>query len=865
VSLRALTRVLKDYTDHVGWGWNGITRTDGEPINDEYGPKKSMILFDRESDSRVRLTRVGRRVFASHLSDDQQQALREAGYVIAEYPGGTDMNDRMLSMPSEDLELDNNGSMEPGEWNFNEAPGREPSGTFKCPLCGRLIPRWRQYQLHMRQEHGIRQDYQEQPPQDGDSAIQSPHTTPMQPSINPVARFAASDDETYVDNLAEKIMNECTEQEIPDGYSHDEVMRLFRMYALLALSKGTETTMEDVHDAWAAWQSELEPDHDSLVPFDELTKKIKEYDRPDMEAIHKHAAAAQVDIHVPFLYDVQEDDIHVGQPGQRHSDIPGRFMPGGLVEGTYEPGGRVVIRALTNMPYSVYHMIELWYYQHPELPVKSLYLMDDEGKTTKLAATTPEGVGPYISALVAANPSAYAASSALRKAGGVVYVVGGAVRDALLGKEPKDIDLMVTGLPTNTVSKTLEKVGRVNLTGKDFGVFRVRQAGAPIEDEVEIALPRRERSTGVGHKDFDVQADHTMSADEDLERRDFSANALAVDLGTGRLVDPFGGAGDIRSGTLRVLGDQSFADDPLRVLRGVVARGKHGLEPDDFTRTQMARYADRLPHLPAERIQAELDKLMGANDPASGIQLAHDTGVLKHVLPEVEDAFGYDQNNPHHERELGEHLLEVLRRTSEVTKDPDLRLAALLHDIGKPKSAWLDPETGTNHYYEKHLDDGSVLGADHETVGAQMAHNRMRDLKYPLKRIQRVQDLVQHHMWPAFTSERGARKFLHRVGPHADDLMTLRWADQGGKTVYPTDQNLSLDVQKNLVDRVRNNQQATTQSALAINGTDLIALGVPQGPQVGQILRALTEEVINDPALNNPESLKERAQALAGL
>lgn len=462
-------------------------------------------------------------------------------------------------------------------------------------------------------------------------------------------------------------------------------------------------------------------------------------------------------------------------------------------------------------------------------------------------------IGTEIAALIAANPATHGASQALRCAGGQLYAVGGAVRDALLRIEPKDIDLLVTGVPAPEVRRVLESLpGRVDLTGNEFGVFRYKLDGS----EVEIALPRRrERSTGAGHKDFEVEANHTIAVEEDLYRRDFTPNAIAVDLASGRLIDPFGGAADIESGQFRTLNEQSLSDDPLRTLRGLVLHGRLGLEPDEQTRAQFAIYADRIPHLSLERVQAELDKLFDSSHPERAIRLAHETGVLKYILPELDAAIGYDQNNPHHERELGEHLIHVLSRLAERSDDPDLRLAALLHDIGKPRSAWVDPETGSNHYYEKHHDDGTVTGADHEIVGAEMAADLLTRLRYPNDRIQRVEELIAHHMYAPFTTPKGARRFLNRVGDHADDLLTLRWADQGGKSAYPGDPALSLERERELIDQVRATGGPTATADLAVDGHDILGLGIKPGPLVGQILRRLTDEVIDRPELNTRDEL----------
>ena len=585
---------------------------------------------------------------------------------------------------------------------------------------------------------------------------------------------------------------------------------------------------------------------------------------------------------VPFIYDIQEDTITIGQPGERHSAIPGQFTPGGIVEGTYEPGGKVHIRSMTNMPYTVRHMLELWYYNNPQMEIKSVDLTDDEGKQTKLAGEGQD-IGGYINSMVAAHPTTWHAYKALEAAGGRVYVVGGAVRDALLGKEPNDFDLMCTGLSTDEMSRVLnalvkQKRGRsVDVTGKDFGVLRYKEG--PY-DEVEIALPRRERATGGGgHKDFMVDADHTMTPEEDLYRRDFTINAMAVDLQTGQLVDPFHGLDDIKTRTLRTLNTKSLADDPLRTLRALTAVAKHGVLPHADTEDQMIENGPGLMKLPNDRIKSELDKMFGydfqgdhkAVDTVKAMRLAMDTGLMKYVLPEVEAARDYDQSNPHHEQMLDQHLLSVLEHMQKLApNDPDLKLAALLHDIGKPASRWSEcrdcfkahpgevhncESCGSNnvsgHFYRKE----PGIGENHEDVGAEMAKKRLTDLRYSNDRIKRVSELIQHHMFPAFNTEKGARRFLNRMGDHSDDLLKLRQADQGGKSVYPTDPTMSVDDHQKLVDKVRAGNAPTALSQLAVNGNDLIQAGVPQGPAIGQNLQWLQEQVLENPQLNTKDAL----------
>lgn len=463
-------------------------------------------------------------------------------------------------------------------------------------------------------------------------------------------------------------------------------------------------------------------------------------------------------------------------------------------------------------------------------------------------ADYPTPVSAVYDAL-AQSPAAEAAYRALTQAGGTVYAVGGAVRDAFLGNAPKDIDLMVQGLPAEVVENALRTLpGRVDLTGKNFGVFRYRSTAG---DEVEIALPRSDRSTGVGHGDFQVTVDHAMPVEQDLGRRDFTANAMALNLGTGELHDPYHGQQDIEQGVLRVLSPQSFEDDPLRTVRALVANARHGLQPDPETKKQMAAFAHRVKHLPGDRIQQELEKLFKTDNPRQALELAAETGVLKRILPEVDVTRGFDQKNPHHNHDLGTHLMNVLDHTSQINGDPDVRMAALLHDIGKPDSMWTDAK-GVGHFYEHPAAPGS---ADHAAVGADYAREALKRLRYPNQRTERIVHLIQHHMFPDFFALNGARKFLNRVGDSqtAFDLLDLREADLAGKG---TKKELTkVETMRQLVRQALATNAPTDVSHLAVGGNDLIEMGLKPGPEFKRILGELTEMVLENPEMNTRETL----------
>jgi tRNA nucleotidyltransferase (CCA-adding enzyme) len=490
-------------------------------------------------------------------------------------------------------------------------------------------------------------------------------------------------------------------------------------------------------------------------------------------------------------------------------------------------------------------MVELWYAMYPELEVKSIYLLVGE-KRYKLSSAN---IAHKVRNITATDPAAWAAYKALEPLGNV-YAVGGAIRDVVLGVTPKDVDLMVQGVEPEDVQSALEALpGRVDYTGQQFGVFRYRD---PDGNEVEVALPRTERSTGSGHKDFEVFTSPFISVGEDLARRDFTGNAMAVNLATGDLIDPYRGSEDLKSGVLKTVSDRSFPEDPLRILRALSSVSRHGLDPSPELYHQMSAHAADLTELPQERVMMELDKMMGGKDPAKAIAFAEATGVLKHILPEVHATIGFDQKNKYHALQLNDHLRKVLNRAADRTEDLDVRWAALLHDIGKPASQWMDDE-GWGHYYKNEKGEGE----DHEDVGAHMAKAAMERLKFPNDRIERTQHLIQHHMFPKFDNEKGARKFLNRVGDeHAEPLLTLRDADAGGKG---SEWDGHVNVMRQLVQTVQEQQQPTQLSQLAINGRDLIEAGIQPGPQMGEILRFLTDAVVEDPTLNERSTLLEMA------
>ena len=792
IGLRGLVKVLKDYTKQNKWTWGGLSDSTGNPIHDDFGAKKSYWYGWR--DGKLKLS--AQPFWGSY---DEIEVIAKTAH---------------FNRPPNPFVRD---GIEEWAEDFGYRIAEYPGG-------GNMNDKIKNKEWPTQYDKG---DPEAEPGKAFDGEPQGELTCPYCNETLPNFKAYVMHTQDHQDPEMQPI----DDGHFPTIRPLDEPLG----FGTQAVPTAIPVTGAISHDSW-----------------DFVTANGWRFEAASGEG--KDLLQAPI----PFIYDIEKDYITVGHPGMLPHDVmPGQgtvFTPGGIVEGLYEPKGKMVIKTTTTIPFSTYHMMQLWYYSHPGLEITNLEIENQQGETHKVASAD---VGTYIRSITAADGAAWTASQALKEAGGKVYVVGGAVRDALLQREPKDIDLMVSGLPPEDVHNILEHLpGRVDLTGKRFGVYRYHTKG----QEVEIALPRTDTYEQGGTRgQGQITVDHHLPIEKDLQRRDFTANSMAVDLDSGKLVDPFGGATDIEKHRLRTTHPDSFDEDPTRLVRALTMHSRHGLMPDEQTRKEMEEHAYRLDQESPDALKQQLEKLLVSTNPASGMRLAQETGVLKHLFPELATNFDYDQRNPHHNYTLGEHSLNVLDNISQHTKGPDLRLAALLHDVGKPASAWEDPSTGITHYYAGVL-NGQPVGADHAKVGADMAENRLREtFNYPVSKIRNVHNLINSHMFPQFSSPKGARKFLNKTRDAADDLLTLRAADNEGKgtdTSYKT----PVDQMRGLVEQARTAGDPTSQSAISVNGNDLIAMGFKPGPAVGQVLRQLTDEVVANPASNDREKLLQLAQ-----
>jgi tRNA nucleotidyltransferase/poly(A) polymerase len=432
------------------------------------------------------------------------------------------------------------------------------------------------------------------------------------------------------------------------------------------------------------------------------------------------------------------------------------------------------------------------------------------------------------------------------------YLVGGAVRDELLGLESKDADFVVSGVDDEGLHAALAPHGRVEdleVAGRRVGARlyprdeRLRRA-APAG--IEFAPARTERSTGPGRHDFEIVADPELSIEDDLARRDFTVNAIARKLGTAELVDPFGGAVDLERGVLRTVRPDSFAEDPLRLLRGLRLVSQLGLEPDAQTLEQMHEHATSIALVSGERVggglrsdgMGELSRLLLGREPATALRLARDTGVLTALLPELAQTIHFEQRSPRQHLPLDEHIFAVVQAAADADAPLEVRLAALLHDAGKPGA------------------DGA-----HAERSAELAGAALRRLRYPNRVRARVTEIVRGHSFPLEDVDQlFARRFLRRYGDElALDLVAHKEADLAAKTVPPEERATAARL-RDLLEQERSRPHRLGD--LAIDGSDLIELGYQEGPALGATLETLLDEVVEKPELNTRPELLERARRL---
>lgn len=418
----------------------------------------------------------------------------------------------------------------------------------------------------------------------------------------------------------------------------------------------------------------------------------------------------------------------------------------------------------------------------------------------------------------------------LEAAGFAAYTVGGCVRDMLLGLIPHDYDLCTAALPEET--EALFQDHSLVLAGKKHGTIGV----VTPEGVVEITTFRTEGEYQDNRHPGWVQ--FVPSIEEDLARRDFTVNAMAYSPTRG-FADPFGGQNDLRDHVLRTVGDPviRFQEDSLRILRGVRFAVRYQLTSETGTMEAMKTLAPLMENLARERVFGELCKLLPL---VSVEELLRFAPILAQAIPELAPMMGFDQHSPHHAYDLFTHTAHVVAAVPPMLP---LRWAALLHDIGKVPTFTLD-ETGRGHF----------LG--HCQVSAKMADDILHRLKAPNALRERVVWLVEHHMLPLEPEKKRLRKQLGRWGQEAlEQLLTLQQGDFRSKGVAKLRQNINFDKISIILQEIQEEESCLTVKDLAVNGRDLMDIGFAPGRELGQCLKYLLNQVLEEKVPNQREAL----------
>lgn len=429
----------------------------------------------------------------------------------------------------------------------------------------------------------------------------------------------------------------------------------------------------------------------------------------------------------------------------------------------------------------------------------------------------------------------------LEGGGFAAWVVGGAVRDSLLCREPRDWDVATSAHP----EEVLRVFPSARPTGLEYGTVTV-----PVEgwsDGVEVTTFRSDGPYLDGRHPSAVA--FTEAVETDLARRDFTMNALAYHPARG-LLDLYGGSLDLRLGRLRTVGDagQRFREDALRSLRACRFAAELGLRPDKALLSAARATAPLFARISPERKRDELVKLLLAPDPARGLRLLRVSGLLPDLLPELTPTYGLRQSGKH-AYSVWTHTLKVV---GAVPAKPELRLAALFHDTGKPGTREEDPR-------------GEPCFPGHDRRSAELAAGALRRLAFPRALVDQVSLLVAEHMfrWTPADGAAGLRRLLARVGPeNLAALLAIRRADLLSlRPVTPGDHRLRLlEELATAVREVLASHPPYRRADLAVSGEDLIAaFHLKSGPVLGRLLDRLLDEILTDPALNTRDELLRRA------
>jgi tRNA nucleotidyltransferase (CCA-adding enzyme) len=438
---------------------------------------------------------------------------------------------------------------------------------------------------------------------------------------------------------------------------------------------------------------------------------------------------------------------------------------------------------------------------------------------------------------------------AMKTAGYEAYLVGGCVRDLVLEREPKDWDIT-----TNATPEEIQALFEETFYENEYGtVGVVTKSEDPRLKVIEITPYRIEgKYSNARHPDEVV---FSKNLSDDLKRRDFTINAIAYDPSTETLIDEHGGQEDVKARRIATVGNPSerFEEDALRMLRAVRISAELDFAIEAHTAAGIAAQASQLGKISRERVRDELIRILMSPRPMQALYVAQKLGILKYVIPELEEGIGCAQNQAH-SFDVFEHLMRSLQHAADKEWPLDVRLAALLHDVGKPATrAWSDEKNDWTFY-------------GHDVVSAKMAKKILVDLKFPKETIEKVTTLVRLHMFfsdPDVVTLSAVRRVIARVGKeNITELLNLRVCDRIG-TGRPKAHPFRLRKYMSMVDEAM--RDPVSVAMLNIDGSKIMELGEKPGPRIGWILHALLEKVLDDPQKNTEEYLEKRASELMQL
>jgi tRNA nucleotidyltransferase (CCA-adding enzyme) len=445
-------------------------------------------------------------------------------------------------------------------------------------------------------------------------------------------------------------------------------------------------------------------------------------------------------------------------------------------------------------------------------------------------------------------------TKALKDAGFEAYLVGGCVRDLFMGRKPKDWDVTTNATPEEIIplfSKTFYEndFGTVGVVNEDLSAD---ETGGDATLKIIEVTPYRVESSYSDHRRPD-SVKFSKDILDDLKRRDFTINAIAYDADTGEVVDPFFGIADLARGIIKTVGDpkERFFEDGLRILRAVRFHVELGFPLDHETEKSIIDNNDILKEISKERIRDELVKIVMSPNPSGGMEILRKFGLLRYVIPELEEGIGVEQNKAH-AFDVWTHLLKTVQHSADKKYPLHVRLSALLHDISKPEVRRWDNEAKQWTFY------------GHEVIGSRVTKKILENLKFSRETIEKVVNLVRWHMFFSDTEKitpSAVRRLIANVGAeNVWDLIDMRGCDRIG-TGRPKENPYRLRKYQAMMEEVM--RDPVSVGMLKTDGKKIMKiLEIEPGPKIGQILNALLEEVLEEPTLNTEEYLNKRVVKL---